>query len=110
MNWNNLNFIPNYDSNLRKIGFLDYSEEYWLFSRRIYLKNKKGIGINYSFNLFLDKNFKKYTVELEDSNGMIKNLKLIEFNENYKKGNIKIYNFLIDILDCFKKENVINVI
>lgn len=109
MNWNNLTFIPNYDSDLRKLGFLDYSEEYWLFSKKIYFKNKKGVNVNYSFNLFLNKNFKKYIVELEDYNGNIKNLKNINFNNNFGEINIRLYNSLKDILSSFKKENIINV-
>ena len=64
MDTNSIKFKHLSDSDMRSLGFQDMSEDMWVYVKDINTKGTRRHGLDYSFNLFLNKDLKDFQAEV----------------------------------------------
>ena len=102
----NFKFIP--DSDMRKLGFQDMSEDMWVYVKNINTSGTRRNGMDYSFNLFLNKNLKDYQAEIvNNETGNAYNFKdFLEDAGSLAEDDI-IFQFLMREFHCLKNAGVV---
>ena len=101
------------DTEMRKLGFQDYTEEDWVYVQKLEDKNIKRLNLNYSFNFFLKKDLSDYKLEVvNEDTGNIYNVLDFLFNENkqdiFTSEDSAIQKNVLNILHKFKNARLID--